>query len=132
MTVKVTEAVLERHMENVNFLKGQEMSSVDPEKLMELAQEAKESRFKVIKKVIDNDSVYARFVANISEAAAESIKIGIMMSLMKGGGLKEVEEQIKFIMVDSLVFSYNLLQDSISESWWERQVNKIEGNTEEK
>ena len=45
------------------------------------------------------------------------------MSLAKGGGLKEVEEQIKFIMVDSLVFSYNILQDCISESWWERQMN---------
>jgi hypothetical protein len=126
MTVKVTEAILERHMSTVDFLKGKEMSSIDPEKLMELATQAKESRFNMIKKVMDDDSVYARFVANISDAAAESIRIGIMMSLAKGGGLREVEEQIKFIMIDSLVFSYNILQDCISESWWERQVNKIE------
>jgi len=122
-TVKVTEAVLERHMKTVDFLQGQEMSSIDPEQLMKLAEEAKKSRFTMIKKVMEDDSVYARFVANISEAAAESVKIGIMMSLAKGGGLNEVEEQIKFIMVDSLVFSYNILQDCISESWWERQMN---------
>ena len=122
MTVKVTEAILERHMKTVDFLKGKEMSSMEPDKLMELAQEAKESRFSMIKKVLDDDSVFANFVANISEAAAESVKIGIMMSLAKGGGLNEVEAQIKFIMVDSLVFSYNILQDCISESWWERQI----------
>jgi len=123
MTVKVTEAILERHMDTVNFLKGQEMEGIDPEKLMELAAKAKESRFSMIKKVIDEDPIYARFLANISEAAAESIKIGIMMSLAKGGGLNEVEEQVKFIVVDSLVFSYNILQDCISESWWEKQMN---------
>ena len=123
MTVKVTEAILERHMKTVDFLKDQEMSSMNPEKLMELATKAKESRFSMIKKVLDEDPVYARFLANISDAAAESVKIGIMMSLAKGGGLNEVEEQIKFIMVDSLVFSYNILQDCISESWWERQMN---------
>jgi hypothetical protein len=126
MTVKVTEAILERHMKTVDFLNGKEMSSMDPTKLMELAKEAKESRFNMIKKVLEDDPVYARFLANISDAAAESVKIGIMMSLAKGGGLNEVEEQIKFIMVDSLVFSYNILQDCISESWWERQVNKVE------
>jgi hypothetical protein len=126
MTVKVTEAILERHMKTVDFLDGKEMSSMDPMKLMELAKEAKESRFNMIKKVLEDDPVYARFLANISDAAAESVKIGIMMSLAKGGGLNEVEEQIKFIMVDSLVFSYNILQDCISESWWERQVNKVE------
>jgi hypothetical protein len=126
MTVKVTEAILERHMKTVDFLDGKEMSSMDPMKLMELAKEAKESRFNMIKKVLEDDPVYARFLANISDAAAESVKIGIMMSLAKGGGLNEVEEQIKFIMVDSLVYSYNILQDCISESWWERQVNKVE------
>ena len=122
-TVKVTEAILERHMKTVDFLKGKTMEEINPEKLLELAKEAKESRFGMIKRVLDDDSVFARFVANISEAAAESVKIGIMMSLAKGGGLNEVEEQIKFIMVDSLVFSYNILQDCISESWWERQMN---------
>ena len=41
MTVKVTEAILERHMSKVDFLQGQEISSLDPEKLMELSVEAK-------------------------------------------------------------------------------------------
>ena len=51
----------------------------------------------------------------------------LISSLAKGGGFKEVEDQIKFIMVDSLTFSYNVLQDCISESWWESQMSKTEG-----
>lgn len=126
MTVKVTEAILERHMSNVDFLHGEEISSLDPEKLMKLSAEAKRSRLAMIKAVFDADPVYANFAMNISSAASESVKIALITSLAKGGGFKEVEELISFIMVDSLIFSYNILQDCISESWWERQVNKIE------
>jgi len=123
MTVKVTEAILERHMSKVDFLQGQEISSLDPEKLMELSVEAKKSRIDMIQTVFDADPVYADFAKNISSAASESIKIALITSLAKGGGLTEVENLIRFIMIDSLIFSYNILQDCISESWWERQVN---------
>ena len=123
MTVKVTEAILERHMSKVDFLQGQEISSLDPEKLMELSVEAKKSRIDMIQTVFDADPVYADFAKNISSAASESIKIVLITSLAKGGGLTEVENLIRFIMIDSLIFSYNILQDCISESWWERQVN---------
>jgi len=123
MTVKVTEAILERHMSKVDFLQGQEISSLDPEKLMELSVEAKKSRIDMIQTVFDADPVYADFAKNISSVASESIKIALITSLAKGGGLTEVENLIRFIMIDSLIFSYNILQDCISESWWERQVN---------
>ena len=126
MTVKVTKSILDRHTSKIDFLQGQEISSVDPQKLMELSKEAKESRLGAIKAVFDSDPIYAEFALNISNAAAESIKIALITSLAKGGGFREVEEMINFIMVDSLIFSYNILQDCISESWWERQVNKIE------
>ena len=130
MTVKVTEAILERHMSKVDFLQGQEISSLDPEKLMELSVEAKKSRIDMIQTVFDADPVYADFAKNISSAASESIKIVLITSLAKGGGLTEVENLIRFIMIDSLIFSYNILQDCISESWWERQM--MSGKTEEK
>ena len=77
----------------------------------------------MIQIVFDADPVYADFAKNISSAASESIKIALITSLAKGGGLTEVENLIRFIMIDSLIFSYNILQDCISESWWERQVN---------
>ena len=123
MTVKVTKAILDRHTSKIDFLQGQEISSLDSEKLMELSKKAKESRMEAIKSVFDSDPIYAEFALNISSAASESIKIALITSLAKGGGFREIEEMINFIMVDSLIFSYNILQDCISESWWERQMN---------
>lgn len=127
MTVKVTEAILERHMGKVDFLQGREISSLDPQKLAEISEEARKTRFGMIKAVFDADPIYANFALNISNAAAESIKMALISSLAKGGGFTEVEDQIKFIMVDSLTFSYNVLQDCMSESWWESQMSKTEG-----
>lgn len=131
MTVKVTEQIMERHMSKVDFLQGRDLSSLDPKTLCELATKAREDRLKAMKAVFENDPVYENFAYNVSSAAVESIKMSLIATLTKGGGMKDVESLIGFIMADALVFSYNILQDSISESWWERQVNKIEEKPEE-
>lgn len=140
--IKVTTTVLERHMKQVDYLKGKDLESLNSEQIQEIASEARQDRMNHVKKVFEEDPIYAGFATRMSQAAADAIKTSIltivmdlleskgtdrMESLMKiMGGLKRVESLLVLVMLDTLVFSYELMQDSASEDFWHKQLSKDE------